>query len=215
MQIIQNEEVTRFFNAIKGHRFEAVYFVAMFSGLREGEILGLSWDCVDFKTGTIAVKQQLQKERKKGGEYHIVSLKNDDKSRRTFPPGSEVMDTLRHIKTQQIEWKLRLGGEWQNHMDLVFTNNNGKHLCPSTVYKPFKEIVRGLGLGGVRFHDLRVSCGLYARENGASIKEIQLMLGHSNYATTADIYSPKSEVLERELSERMDAFIRSKRHENA
>lgn len=215
MLVIENENVERFLTAIKGNKYEALYFVDMFSGLRQGEILGLSWDCVNFKAGTITVKQQLQRERVKGGKYALVSLKNDDKSRRTFPPAPVVMDVLRHVKAQQAKWKLRHGPEWENHMNLVFTHENGKHLTPNTIYVPFKKIVRGLELGGVRFHDLRHSCGLYARENGASMKEIQLMLGHSQISTTMDTYGHKSEQLERETAERMDAFIRSKWNKKA
>lgn len=215
MQVIQNEDVERFLAAIKGHKYEVLYFTDMFSGLRQGEILGVTWDCINFKAGTITVKQQLQKERVEGGQYNLVPLKNDDKSYRTFPPAPVAMDVLRHVKAQQAEWKLRLGGEWQNSMNLVFTHENGKHLTPNTIYVPFKKIVRGLGLGGVRFHDLRHSCGLYARENGASMKEIQLMLGHSNISTTMDTYGHKSDVLERETAERMDTFIRSKWNKNA
>ncbi|MEA5013130.1 MAG: tyrosine-type recombinase/integrase [Candidatus Limiplasma sp.] len=215
MQAIQNEDVERFLSAIKGHKYEALYFVDMFSGLRQGEILGLSWDCVNLKTGTITVKQQLQRERVKGGEYRLVSLKNDDKSRRTFPPAPVVMDMLRHVKTVQAEWKLALGSDYSNPMNLVFTHEDGRHLTPNTIYTPFKKIVRSLGLDAVRFHDLRHSCGLYARENGASMKEIQLMLGHSQISTTMDTYGHKSEQLERETAERMDAFIRSKWNKNA
>ena len=207
MQAIQGDDVERFLSAIKGHKYEALYFVDMFSGLRQGEILGITWDCVDFKRGTITVKQQLQREH---GVYRLVSLKNDDKSRRTFPLASVVMDVLRQVRSRQAEWKLAIGGEWQNHMNLVFTHETGKHLCANTVYVPFKKIVKALGLDDTRFHDMRHSCGLYARENGASMKEIQLMLGHSNISTTMDTYGHKSEVLERENAARMDAFIRSK-----
>ena len=87
-------------------------------------------------------------------------------------------------------------------MNLVFTHETGKHLTANTVYVPFKKIVRKLGLDAVRFHDMRHSCGLYARENGASMKEIQLMLGHSQISTTMDIYGHKSDYLERETRQR-------------
>ena len=210
MHAIQNEDVTRFLTAIKGNKYEPVYFVDMFCGMRQGELLGLCWDCVDFKAGTITIKRQLQRERKADGEYRLVSLKNDDKSRRTFPPAPVVMEILRHVKASQAEWRLALGDAYSNPMNLVFTHEDGRHLTANTIFVPFKKIVRSLGLDAVRFHDLRHSCGLYARECGASMKEIQLMLGHSQISTTMDTYGHKSEQLERESAERMDAFIRSK-----
>ena len=214
MHAISNNDVGRFLDAIKGNKYEAVFFVDIFSGLRQGELLGLTWDCVDFNAGTITVKKQLQRERVKSGGYRLVSLKNDDKSRRTFPPAPVVMEMLRHVKAEQAQWKIALGKDYDNLMNLVFTHENGKHLTPNTIFVPFKKIVRSLGFDDVRFHDLRHSCGLYARENGASMKEIQLMLGHSNISTTMDIYGHKSDLLERETAQRMDAFIRSKWHKS-
>ncbi len=210
MQAISNDDVGRILDAIKGHKYEAVFFVDIFGGLRQGELLGLTWDCVDCNLGTITVKKQLQRERVKGGGYNLVSLKNDDKSRRTFPPAPVVIDMLRHVKATLAQWKIALGKDFSNPMNLVFTHENGKHLTPNTIFGPFKKIVRSLGFDNVRFHDLRHSCGLYVRENGASMKEKQLMLGHSKISTTMDIYGHKSDLLERETTQRMDAFIRSK-----
>ncbi|MCL2866985.1 MAG: site-specific integrase [Clostridia bacterium] len=208
--VIERDNVDRFLAAIRGHKYEALYFFDLFCGLRQGEALGLTWKDVDFKDGLITVRHQLQREKKKDGIYRLVSLKNDDKSRRTIKPPRAVLDMLRHVKATQAQWRLTLGSEYNNPMNLVFTHENGQHLPANTVYVPFKKIVRGLGLGDVRFHDLRTSAGLYARENGASLKEIQLMLGHSVLSTTMDIYGTKSEYLESRTAENLDAFIRSR-----
>lgn len=59
MQAIEGEDVARFLDAIKGHKYEALYFADMFSGARQGEVLSLTWQCVDIKAGTIIIKQQL------------------------------------------------------------------------------------------------------------------------------------------------------------
>ena len=69
-------EMATFLKAIHGHQFEALYTVDLFTGLRQGEILGLMWDCVDFKQGTILVNKQLLCENRKGGGYPFASLKN-------------------------------------------------------------------------------------------------------------------------------------------
>ena len=215
MQVIQGEDVGRFLAAIQGHRHESLYFVDMFSGLRQGEILGLTWGCVDFKAGTIEIKQQLQRERKKGGEWRLVSLKTDDKGRRTLTPAPAVMDTLRHVKAVQAQAKLVLGGEYDNPMNLVFTHPSGQHLTGSGVYKALKTIVKQLGLDAIRFHDLRHSFALYALQNGDSMKTLQVAMGHSNYGTTANSYGHVSPEMKRESAARMDAFIRSERNKKA
>ena len=82
------------------------------------------------------------------------------------------MDVLRHVKATQAEWKLKLGDEWNNEMNLVFTNEYGGHLTGSGVYKALKTIVASLGLDAVRFHDLRHSFVLFALQSGDSIKEV-------------------------------------------
>jgi Site-specific recombinase XerD len=215
MQVIQGEDVARFLDAIKGHRHESLYFVDMFSGLRQGEILGLTWGCIDFKAGTITVRQQLQRERKKGGAWRLVSLKTDDKSRRTLNPAPVVMDALRHVRVAQAQAKLALGSEHDNPMNLVFTHPNGQHLTGSGVYKALKTIVKRLGLNDIRFHDLRHSFALYALQNGDSLKEIQAAMGHSNIATTMDVYGHVSPQMQRESAARMDAFVRSMRNKKA
>lgn len=90
---LDEEDTSRFLEAIKGHQLEILYTVALFTGMREGEILGLTWDCVDFTRGTILVSKQLQKEKKAGAEYYLASLKNDKP--RSITPAPMVMDLLR------------------------------------------------------------------------------------------------------------------------
>ena len=75
---LENEDITRFLEAIKGHKYEIVYFLTLFAGLRQGEVLGLTWDCVDFDKQVIHVVKQLKRERKFSGknEYIFDTLKN-------------------------------------------------------------------------------------------------------------------------------------------
>lgn len=153
-------------------------------------------------------------ERKKGGEWKLVSLKTDNKSRRTLNPAPVVMDTLRHQKAVQAQAKLSMGCDYANPMNLVFTHENGQHLTGSGVYKALKTIVKRLGLDSIRFHDLRHSFALYALQNGDSIKELQAALGHSNITTTLDVYGHVSQQMKKESAERMDAFIKLQRNKS-
>lgn len=75
-----------FLNAIRGHRFEVLFTLTLFTGMREGESLGLKWNCVDFANGTILIDKQFQQEKHPGGNYVLVTLKNDKPRRITLAP---------------------------------------------------------------------------------------------------------------------------------
>jgi len=202
MQTIKDENVTAFLEAISGHEYEAVYMIDLFTGMRQGEILGLTWPCVDLQKGVIHIKRQLQKERRAGGQYALVPLKNDKE--RAITPAPFIMDMLIEQKRKQATWKLRSGGTWNNPMNLVFTNEQGRYLAPSTVYNNFKRIVKTLGLDDVRFHDLRHSYASLSLQNGDDIKTVQENLGHSTPTFTLSVYAHSGNQAKRTSAERME-----------
>ena len=125
----------------------------MFTGLREGEVSGLIWNCIDFDKKRIAIKQQLQKKRGTRGKYERASTKNGKV--RTLTPADYVLDILRLQRAKQNQEHLLLGGEWTNPLNLVFTSLTGKNLCAQTVYLHFKSLAGEAGAPAARFHDLR------------------------------------------------------------
>ena len=153
MRPLKDNEVPMFLQAIKGNQFEALFYVALFTGMRESELIGLTWDCIDFQHNTIHIYRQLRKTRGKKGQYVFTSLKN--KQARTFSPPQNVMDMLKKVKIKQAEYRLKAGSSWLNTDELVFTNDLGKHIATFTLYKYFKETVTKIGLPEMRFHDLR------------------------------------------------------------
>ena len=120
---MDNGTVVAFLEAIKGHHFETLYFVDLFTGMRQGELLGLTWGSIDFKAGTILVSKQLIKGNKHREMYYLDSLKNNKP--RKIKPASIVMEKLKAHKRIQTGWRLRAGKAWDNPMDLVFTNELG------------------------------------------------------------------------------------------
>ena len=99
MRPLKDNEVPVFLQAIKGNQYEAVFYVALFTGMRESELIGLTWDCIDFEHGTIHVYRQLRKTRGKNGTYVFTSLKN--KQARTFSPPQNVMEVLKKVSGHQ------------------------------------------------------------------------------------------------------------------
>lgn len=202
---LEQDDIRKFMTAIKGTRFENIYTVTLFTGLRQGEVLGLTWDCVDFTRNTIYINKQLQKTCKVGGEYVLVPTKNGKARLITVAP--HVMQVLRRQQTQQNESKAIAGDAWSNPNRLVFTNELGGNLIHLTVYKDFKEIVRSLGYDNARFHDLRHSYAVAAIESGDDIKTVQTNLGHATASFTLDVYGHASQKMKQQSADRMERYI--------
>lgn len=194
-----------FLEAIKGHRYEALFIVTLFTGMREGEVMGLMWDCVDFERGTILLDKQLQQEKKKGGQYIFAPLKND--KARIITPAPWVMQTLKHHRTRQLEQRLKVGPLWEDS-GLVFTNELGRHLARCTVVKDFKKVVTQIGAPSVRFHDLRHSYAVAAIRSGDDIKTVQGNLGHATASFTLDVYGHVTDQMKQASAARMDSYIK-------
>lgn len=207
MKVLADDTVTAFLNAVSGHRHETIYFVDLFTGMRQGEILGLTWDCVDFESGTILICKQLVKEKKRQGEYFLDTTKHDKV--RKIKPASLVMNKLRERKSQQAADQLRAGAAWSNPWGLVFTNELGRYISHKMVRKPYKRIVANMGIPDLRFHDLRHSYAVLSIVNGDDIKTVQENLGHHTAAFTLDTYGHVTDTMKEESAKRMDNYLRN------
>jgi len=205
-QPLDDDAIMAFLDAIQGHRWEALYLVTLFTGMRQGEILGLSWICVDFRRGVISIDRQLQRNRETR-TWEIVTPKNS-KGRR-ITPALSVMAALKEQQIRQLEWRLRAGQAWDNKDDLVFTDELGRNLYAQKVYRDYKKIVADLGIPDARFHDLRHSYAVAALQSGDDIKTVQENLGHHTAAFTLDVYGHVSERMKQESAARMEGFIKS------
>ena len=198
MTVLEQSDVKKLIDIWHGDRFERIYLVTLFTGMRQGEVLGLTWDCVDFKLGGIYVNKQLTKTQQVGGEYCLAPTKNSQ-SRFIFAAPT-VMEILRK------QWIEQQGKP--NEWNLVFTNEIGGHLTHRTVYKGFKASVRALGLDGVRFHDLRHTFAVASLEAGDDIKTVQENLGHASAAFTMNVYAHASRRMKQRSASNMEHYIR-------
>lgn len=199
-------QITAFLTAIQGNRFETLFILTLFTGMREGEVLGLTWDCVDLERGVIVVNKQLQKERRGKGEYHLVTTKNGKSRQITAAPF--VVDLLKKQRRLQESQKRLAGEAWENS-GLVFTNEMGHHLSAQTVYLHFKKLAGQAGFPSARFHDLRHSYAVASLQSGDDIKTVQENLGHHTAAFTLDVYGHVTEQMRRSSADRMQRFIES------
>ena len=207
MRPLKDYEVPMFLNAIKNHAYELMFYIALFTGMRESELIGLTWDCIDFEHGTIHLYRQLKRTREKGGQYIFTSLKN--KQARTFKPAQKVMDALKKQKVIQAEQRLSSGSSWVNRNELVFTDELGMHIATHTLWKSFKKVVQGIGLPEVRFHDLRHTYATIALQNGIDVKTVSNTLGHATTAFTMDKYAHVTDKMMQDSADKMQRFINS------
>ena len=202
---LDDAAIAAFIRAVQGHRFEAVYLTMLFTGMRRGEVCGLTWDCVDLERGTITINKQLQNVPGQPGECRLVPTKND--KGRTFTSAASVVKLLKQHRTQQLRDRLRAGPVWQD-TGFVFCNEAGEHLSPNTVYHNYKRLAASIGLPDARLHDLRHSYAVAALRAGDDIKTVQGNLGHHAAAFTLDVYGHVTEEMKQASADRMEALIK-------
>ena len=174
-------------NAAAGERNEALYAVAVHTGLRQGELLGLKWTDVDLEGRRLSVRRAL-KVTDHGLDFGPPKNKA---SRRSLPLSKTAVAALRAHRTRRNEERLRVGDLWQDH-DLVFPNRVGKPLDHNNLYyREYKKLLQraGLGDGGFTFHSLRHTFATELFRQRKHPKVVQSLLGHSSITQTMDTYS--------------------------
>ena len=206
IQPLDETQVSEFLKAIQGHPHEYLYKITLFSGMREGEILGLTWDCVDLEHGTLLIKQQLRREQQKGGKYYFSPPKNNKSRVLSLAPS--VVQLFRLQKLKQNGMRLEAGNSWEEN-NLIFSNQTGGFLSYRTVYDCFKRIVDKIGSPSTRFHDLRHTYAVLAIKSGDDIKTVQENLGHATAAFTLDVYGHVTAQMKKDSADRMEQVIKS------
>lgn len=201
---LDENETRAFLSQIRGDPLEVLFTLTLFTGLRVGEVLGLTWSRVDFNRNQLLIDRQLQQVKGGKGMYELVSTKNDKE--RTICVASWVMDLLHHHRAAQAEMRLRAGSIWGDS-DFVFTNEFGEHLAYRTLIKHYKKAVSAIGRPDARFHDLRHSYAVAAIRAGDDIKTVQGNLGHATAAFTLDVYGHVTDQMKQASADRMNDYI--------
>lgn len=194
-RVLTPEEQQILIKAIKGDRLEAAFILALFTGLRRGEILGSKWQDINFKDKTLRVSRTLCRIKN-----YDTDAETEAKTKLVFGPvktakgnrGIPLLDGVTaalkaHKKRQAVE-KLRLGEGYKDN-DLVFCTEFGEPLDPRRLKESLDAIVEKAELKKVNIHALRHTFATRGLENGIELKVMQELLGHSTIAMTADIYS--------------------------
>jgi len=195
----ETEHLKAFLEAIRGHCHENYYKTLLFTGMREAEGLGLTWDCINFERNTIEINKQLQRNRKTG-EYEFVPPKDDEY--RVIVAPSALMGVLKQQRQAESTKARQCKELWEDH-NLVFSNPVGSFLSYRTVYDCYKRIVKGIGIPTVRVHELRHAYCALALENGDDIKTVQRNLGHATPDFTLKVYAYSSMDMQQNSADKM------------
>jgi integrase len=168
-----------------GDRFEALYVLAITTGLRRGELLGLRWDDADLVRGILRVGRALVRE----GGRHVVGETKTRRGRRQVNLTPRTVAALKAHRKGQLEQRVRVGSFYEDH-GLIFSSEIGTPLNPENLVKrSFKPLLKWAGLPEIRFHDLRHTCATLLLGRGVHPKIVQELLGHATIAMTLDTYS--------------------------
>lgn len=204
IQPLTKEQALLILEAVKGHRLEVLYRVALSLGLRRGEVLGLRWEDIDFEQATMRISGALQRQQ---GRLERTATKTKSSNRLLYLPAVLVVALQAHRQRQDRE---RQHTTWQEH-GLVFPSKLGTPLEPRSLNRHFASVVRRVGLPATtRLHDLRHSAATLMLLQGVPLKVISRILGHSQLSITADIYTHVLPELERDAAERIEALLGEK-----
>jgi integrase len=179
-------QVRALISAARGTRNEALYVTAVHTGLRQGELLGLTWSDVDLEAGKLSVTHSL----KVTADGLTLGAPKNQASRRSVPLNKSVLSALRAHRLRQNEERLSVP-EWDDY-DLVFPNRVGRPTDHNNLYyREFKPLLKNAGLGdqGFTFHSLRHTFATALFKQRQHPKIAQSLLGHSSITQTMDTYS--------------------------
>jgi integrase len=187
MRPLSETEVRAFLDLAResGDRFEALYVLAITTGLRRGELLGLRWDDVSMERSTLRVGRALVRE----GGRHTLGETKTRRGRRQINLTPRTVSTLKAHHKKQQEEKIKLTGLYKDH-GLIFATRVGTPINPENlVNRSFKPLLERASLPEIRFHDLRHTCATLLLGRGVHPKFVQELLGHATKAMTLDTYS--------------------------
>lgn len=213
------EQIQTLLSVIEGHRSEALFKLALATGMRRGEILGLKWQDIDFEKGSLQVRRVLSRiPTKLPGKGYTEAEPKTQKSRRTIIIASFALQALKKHRLRQAEERLKAGPCWQEH-DYVFCTSLETNLHPDRdVLSLLKTFPKKAELPDIRFHDLRHSAATLLLSLGIHPKVVQEILGHSQISMTMDIYSHVLPSMHQDAMEKLNAAIEetpAKKHQEA
>ncbi|MBA7662682.1 putative defective protein IntQ [subsurface metagenome] len=202
MATLVPEDVPQFLEAAHETPYYGLFYTALYTGMRLGELLGLRWCDVDLDMASLSVVQALYK---RSGVCRMIKPKSSY-SRRRIALSPSLALLLREYKAEQQTQRILLG-KLPADSDLVFSHLDGKPRDPGVVSHTFAKVLKKAGLPHIRFHDLRHTHATLLLKGGIHPKIVSERLGHANIGITLDTYSHVLPGLQERAAERFDEML--------
>ncbi|MFC7561122.1 site-specific integrase [Paenibacillus farraposensis] len=206
MSIWTLEQVNHFLQSTKEDRYHCVYGLALLAGMRQGEILGLRWQDIDFESKTITIRQTLA--------HYGTRIKSGAKTttgeRKISIPNQLIgilEEQCRLYEAYKVKWKREFGDGFVDMDIVIFNLKNGKTVFPANLSKAYKKDVISAKLPHIRFHDMRHTHATMLLEKKMNVKVISERLGHSKISVTLDTYSHVLPSMQQEVADELEQMI--------
>lgn len=199
--ILNVAQAARVMTETADDRLHALWALALFTGQRQSEYLGLRWDDLDLAGGTVSIDVALARHN---GEWVLKAPKSEG-SRHVLPLTGRVIDALERWRPEQVAEYKELGAK--KPPALVFTTTRGLPWHQAPLLREWYRTLDRLGLPRVRFHDLRHTSANLMLAAGYTLEDVKQMLGHSTIAVTSDTYAHPMADRMRQVVDGTDALV--------
>ncbi len=192
--------------------YGTVVIMALYTGMRKGEILGLQWDDINFENKTINVNKQLSRLKdyetttSRRTKLFIQYNTKTNNSTRIIPMAKTLEDILKQQKELQQEYKRKLGKKYYKY-NMVFCREDGYYLDPDTVLSKYQQLAKKAGIKKCTFHALRHTFATRALESNMSPKVVSKILGHTSVQFTLDTYTHVLSELQIDEMGKLDKYL--------
>lgn len=197
------EEIKKFLSAVSGHKDEALYLLAVSTGLRRGELFGLKWTDLDLGARRYKVQRSLD-------TLYGPAQEKEPKRKSSRRPGvllPEIVAALQDHKRCQLEDRLRAGPRWRENGYVFPTNRGTPQRADNILKRSLKPLCEEAGLRPLTFTDLRHSCATFLAFLGVHPKTAQRILGHSSITTTLNVYTHALDEMHEDAADRLRGFL--------
>ena len=188
MQVWTAPQIRDFLRNCESETLHPLLWLAAYTGMRRGEVLGLRWRDVNLVEGFASVRQQISRRRTEAGDIWDAVPPKTDAGRRRVDLDPETVALLSRHRAGQTAHRLKMGPAYAD-ADLVFARPDGRFLDPDSVTGMFEKLRRRSGLPRVRFHDLRHSHATILLIGGAPVHLVAQRLGHASPMVTLKVYA--------------------------